>query len=175
MAEEARLSSTYTGPAAPFFAPPLPQSDPVEVGNRLLAAGEPEMALRRFEEALLANPRSADALVGVAAANHRMGRLAQARRFLEFAVEVAPDSVAAWNNLGVVRYGMADYPGARDALRTAFALDGGQSDDIRTNLALVEHLLPQPIDADSVVTEFEMQRTGDGTYRLVDRRKPPEG
>lgn len=168
------LQMSYQGPPAPFFAPPIPDSDPVEVGNRLMAAGEVELALRRFQEALAEDALSAPALLGMGVANHRLGRLVQARRFLEQAVEVAPDSIPAWNNLGVVRYSLADYYGARAALRTAFALDGGQSDQIRGNLMLVEHLLPTPVNADGVRTEFDLVRTGEGTYLLVDQTKPPQ-
>ncbi|RMH49283.1 MAG: tetratricopeptide repeat protein [Alphaproteobacteria bacterium] len=169
----ARLSALPDAPPPPLLAPPPAQVAPAEAGRRLLAAGEPELALRRFEEALLADPRSGDALVGAGVASFRLGRLVQARRFLERAVEVAPENAAAWNGLGVVLSALGNQHGAHEALRTAFALDGGRTPEIRTNLALVEHRLSQPVDADSVVAEFELRQTGAGVYRLIARGPAP--
>ncbi|MEM8740510.1 MAG: tetratricopeptide repeat protein [Pseudomonadota bacterium] len=171
---EAAYSSRYSGPPAPFLAPPIPQSDPVEVGRKLLAAGEAELALVRFQEALATQPSSVEALLGLGVASQQLGRLAQAEKFFVRAVDVAPENSMAWNNLGVARYNRGNILGARAALRTAFALDGGQTDEIRTNLTLVEFVSPDRVDVDAVSAQFELVRTGDGTYQLVDQTQPAE-
>ncbi|RMF40345.1 MAG: tetratricopeptide repeat protein [Alphaproteobacteria bacterium] len=164
----------YSGPPAPLFAPPIPEQDPVAVGHRLMAAGEYELALRRYEEALVRDPGSVPALIGVGTANQRLGRLKRAEKFLVRAVELAPDSVAGWNNLGVVRYKLGEYKAAHAAFRTAFALDGGRSESIRRNLELARFRSPETVDIDRVASEFELVRRGDGTYLLVDRKAAPE-
>lgn len=160
------------GPPAPFFAPPLPEVSRTEVGYRLLAAGENELALRTFAEALARDPVSPEILVGLGSASQRLGRLNQARRYLERAVEIAPGNVLAWNNLGVVRYGLAEYPASAEAFRTAFALDGARSDAIRQNLALAEQAATAPVDADRIAAEFQMVPAGGGRYLLLDRSRP---
>ncbi|MEM9050005.1 MAG: tetratricopeptide repeat protein [Pseudomonadota bacterium] len=170
----ADFTARYVGPPAPFLAPPIPQSDPIEVGRDLLAAGEAELALVLFQEALAADPRSYEAMLGLGVASQRLGRMAQAERFFEQAVAVAPENAMAWNNLGVTRYERGNFFGAREALRTAFALDGGRSRQIQTNLTITEFVVPDRVDLDAVQAEFQLVRTGDGTYQLLDQTKPAE-
>jgi Tfp pilus assembly protein PilF len=157
----------------PLGTPRPREGTPVEMGFRHLAAGEPEQARLAFGEALLVEGPTVEALIGLGTASERLGRLAEARRVLERAVELDPDNPTAWNNLGIVRQRIGDWPGAREALRNAFALDGGRSDAIRLNLAMVEAQSPTPFDPDGAPVQFDLVETDGGRYLLIDRQPPP--
>jgi len=108
----------------------------VEVGHRLVAAGEYELALRAFSRAALADGMSAEVLSGIGTANLGLGRLGQA----ESALRRATTEYEAWpeiyNNLGVVLMEQGKTAEAVQVFRKAFALDDGESTLIRDNLRL---------------------------------------
>jgi Flp pilus assembly protein TadD len=84
--------------------------DPLLVGNRLMAAGEYDLALRSYTRAAGEQGATVDVLSGIGSANLRLGRLGQAEQILRRAIEVDETFPPAWNNLGVVlmeteRYG----------------------------------------------------------------------
>lgn len=72
------------------------------VGDRLMAAGEPELALAAYIRAVGADGPSPELDLAMAGANIRLGRLGQAERLLRDVVRRRPDDARAWNDLGVV-------------------------------------------------------------------------
>ncbi|MDK3073263.1 tetratricopeptide repeat protein [Sedimentitalea sp. JM2-8] len=110
--------------------------DGVEVGNRLMAASEYELALDAFTRAALEQGMTPEILTGLGTANLGLGRLGQSEKLLRRAVVAAPDWPEAWNNLGVVLMEMGEIAEATQIFRKAYALDNGESDSIRDNLRL---------------------------------------
>ncbi len=121
---------------APFGADRRGEAvDGLVVGHRLMAAGEPELALRAYYRAAAEQGMNADVLSAIGSANLALGRLNQAEQILRRALEVEPTFVPAINNLGVVLMERGDYGQARAVFQQAFALDSGRTDSIRQNLA----------------------------------------
>lgn len=110
------------------------QEDGLLVGDRLMAAGEYELALRAYSRAATEQGFNADTLSAIGSANLRLGRLNQAEKWMRRAVDEAPDSAVAWNNLGVILMEQGKYAEASEVFRRAFATDSGKSDQIRDNL-----------------------------------------
>lgn len=110
--------------------------DGLIVGHRLMAANEPELALKAYLRAAAETGISADVLSAIGSANLRLGRLGQAEQMLRRALEQDPAFVPALNNLGVVLMERGKAGEARNVFQQAFALDSGQSDSIRKNLQL---------------------------------------
>lgn len=122
------------------FAPGVDQSgeaeDGVEVGHRLIAAGQYELAIKSFNRAALENGIDAEILSGLGSANLGLGRLGQAEAVLRRAVKSDADQPEVWNNLGVVLMERGKTAEAEQIFRKAYALDNGESDAIRDNLRL---------------------------------------
>jgi len=93
---------TGDGPYAPGVDLNKPAEDGVIVGNRLLTAGQYELALGSFTRAGLDQGLTSDVLVGMGTANLGLGRLGQAETLLRRSVDTYPDDPEGWNNLGVV-------------------------------------------------------------------------
>ncbi|MEO0389426.1 MAG: tetratricopeptide repeat protein [Pseudomonadota bacterium] len=108
----------------------------IEVGHRLIAAGEYELALQAFSRAALAQGMDAEILSGMGSANLGLGRLNQAERNLRSATTDYEAWPEIWNNLGVVLMEQGKTPEAIQIFRKAFALDDGESTLIRDNLRL---------------------------------------
>lgn len=123
----------------PGLAPGVaPGADPVVapriVADRLLAAGEPELALENYTRAAARDGLTPDLLVSMSAANVRLGRLNQAEAILRDVLRDDPDHVGALNNLGVVLLERGETSEAQRTFRKAFALDSGETPEIRENL-----------------------------------------
>ena len=134
------LALAACGPSRPerVFAPGLADreaADGLETGHRLMAAGEPELALRAYQRAVAERGLDVDTLSALGSANLALGRLGQAERFLRRATTEAPDFPPAWNNLGVLLMERGEYAEAVEVFRRAFATDSGNSEEIRANLA----------------------------------------
>jgi Flp pilus assembly protein TadD len=98
----------------------------------------------------------------------QLRRLGQAERLLRQAIEIEPDFPAAWNNLGVVLMERGEYGEARQVFRHAYALDSGESDDIRENLRLAIANMENSVYADPYNdNDFDLERRGDGRYVLI--------
>ena len=120
---------------APGAAPGAePVVDPRIVADRLLAAGEAELALETYTRAAAREGLSPDLLVSMSAANVRLGRLNQAERILRDVLRDTPEHVGALNNLGVVLLEQGNTGEAQRTFRKAFALDSGETPEIRENL-----------------------------------------
>lgn len=142
--------------------------DGVLVGNRLMQAGEYELALRAFFRAGAEQGMTAEILSGIGSANLKLGRLNQSETLLRRAVEEYPDYVPGWNNLGVLLMEKGDYGEASRVFRQAFALDSGNSDDIRNNLSLaLEKRDALRYSQPSENKEFDLAWQGNGSYALI--------
>ena len=174
----AALLISACSPSDPFapegeqvFAPGVAGDGDVDgliVGHRLMAAGEPELALKAYLRAAARQGLNADTLSAIGSANLQLGRLGQAERVLRRAVEEDQLFAPAWNNLGVVLIERGQIAEASEAFRRAFAADGGNSDEIRDNLALALAMMNDPGDNPGQEDqEFNLIRRGAGNYLLL--------
>ena len=142
--------------------------DQMIVGHRLMEAREYELALRAYLRAAGEQGMTAEVLSSLGSANLRLGRLGQAEDMLRRAVEVDPEFVPAWNNLGVVLMEQGEWGEAMQVFRQAYALDSGQSDSIRENLRLAIARLENSGYSQDITNEsFDLERRGGGRYVLL--------
>lgn len=145
-------------------------ADGLEVGNRLLAASEYELALDAFTRAALDQGLTPEILTGMGTANLGLGRLGQSEELLRRAVEAAPDWPEAWNNLGVVLLEQGEFGEAEQIFRKAYALDNGESDSIRDNLRLALAKSENIGHTAGQNQEYKVVRRGSSDYLI---RKTP--
>ena len=154
-------------PFAPAgFDPGGESVDGLIVGHRLMAAGEYELALKAYARAAGDQGMTVDVLSAVGSANLKLGRLGQAEDLLREAIEVDSDFAPAWNNLGVVLMETGEYGEASRVFRTAFALDSGESVEIRDNLRLALAKIENPSYSEPD-TNFALVRRGPGEFELL--------
>lgn len=160
-----------TGNAPPAADGSRRSVDGLEVGHRLMAAGEYELALKAYYRAGSEIGINSDVLSAVGSADLKLGRLNQAEQVLRRAIEEDPTFVPALNNLGVVLMEQRRYGEARVMFQQAFALDSGSSDEIRDNLKLAIARSEKPVYDQSVVAEeqptFNLVRRGQGDFVLL--------
>ena len=151
---------------------PGPRQSYLALGARLLAANEPELAMRAFTTSLSVEGLSPEALTGAGIAAQRQGMLGAARLHLEHARTLAPNSVAAHQNLGMVLMMLKDYHAARTAFRSALVLSGDEPNETaRQNLERAEIAIaaleagryPDPAATQRVV------RLGTDAFRIAER------
>ena len=147
------------GPFPPGIDPKGKAVDGAEVGHRLVAAGQYELAIDAFTRAALERGMTAEVLNGLGTANLGLGRLGQAETLLRRATEADDSWPEAWNNLGVVLMERGKLPEAQQIFRKAYALDNGESDEIRDNLRLA---LAKSENSDTISDQKP-------DYRLVQR------
>lgn len=151
------------------FAPPsrgAPLEDGLTIGGRLMNAGEYELALKEFRRAGREEGLTAEVFTALGSANLGLGRLGQAKDLLKHAIEADANYVPAWNNAGVVAYELGDFPSAERAFRRAFALDSGQSVEIRDNLAKTLAKIENP-SYEEPKKGPQLLRRAKGDYLLV--------
>ena len=141
--------------------------DGLIVGHRLMAANEFQLALDAYTRAAVDHGLTADVLSAIGSANMRLGRLSQAEKYLQRAVEKDPNFVPAWNNLGVTQINLGQYIPARASFQRAFALDNGDSEDIRQNLILANRLVAESSAEIPETVNFMLVRRGNGRYLLL--------
>lgn len=152
------------------FAPGVDQNaqavNGVEVGHRLMAAGQYELAIKSFNRAALESGVDGEVLSGLGSANLGLGRLGQAETLLRRAVKQDVQQPEVWNNLGVVLMERGKAQEAVQMFRRAFALDNGESDAIRDNLRLAlaksENSAITELDNDN----YKLVRRGSGDYLI---------
>jgi tetratricopeptide (TPR) repeat protein len=144
--------------------------DGVEVGNRLMAAAQYELAIDSFTRAALDQGMTPEILTGLGTANLGLGRLGQSETLLRRAVEAAPDWATAWNNLGVLLMERDKTNEARHVLQRAYALDNGQNDSIRDNLRLALAKLENDDNIALQKEEYKLVQPGSSEYLI---RKTP--
>jgi tetratricopeptide (TPR) repeat protein len=142
--------------------------DGLLVGHRLMAANEPELALKAYLRAAAEQGINVDVLSAIGSCNLALGRLGQAEQILRRALEQDPEFVPAVNNLGVVLMERGKVGEARVVFQQAFALDSGETDSIRENLRLAIAASEQPAyDEPSVEPTFSLVRRGRSEYELL--------
>ncbi|MBO9435593.1 tetratricopeptide repeat protein [Ruegeria sp. R13_0] len=151
---------------APGIDPTGQAEDSITVGNRLMAAGEYELALDSFTRAALDQGMTPQVLTSLGTANLGLRRLGQAETLLRRAVEDDTDWPVAWNNLGVLLMETGQYPEAEQVFRRAFALDNGESDAIRDNLRLAIAKMENPVNNTDQEQEYTLEQLGDGQFSL---------
>jgi len=167
--QSARLEPLREGPSLPQGMTALPNGvDQMLVGHRLMDAGEYELALAAYLRAAGENGMTAETLSSLGSANLRLGRLGQSERQLRQAIELDPDFVPAWNNLGVVLMERGEYGEARRVFQQAYALDSGQTDSIRENLRLAIARMENSVYTQNHINNsFDLERRGGGRYVLL--------
>ena len=150
------------------YAPGLQKNgeavDGLVVGNRLMAAGEYDLALEAFSRAALTHGMNADVLAGLGTANLGLGRLGQAEDLLRKALKLEGESPEIWNNLGVVLIEQGKNAEAEQFFRRAYALDNGESDSIRDNLRLALAKLENPDYDEAQEQDYKVVRRGSGEF-----------
>lgn len=147
---------------------PQPETTYLALGHQLLNRNEDALAMRAYVRSMRIEGVTAANLSGAGVAAERQGMLARALAFFEMALERAPKSVVANNNLGVVLFSMGEFPEARRAFQTAFVLSGGRSTSARRNLSVTEDVIARE-DADLIAVAenpHKLQRMGDGLFIL---------
>lgn len=154
------------GPYAPGVDPNGGPVDEVAVGNRLMAAGEYELALDSFTRAALHEGMTPEILTSIGTANMGLRRLGQAEPLLRQAVEEDPEWFVAWNNLGVLLMEIGEYPEAAQVFQRAYGLDNGESDAIRDNLRLALAKIENPVNNSPQEQEYTLEQHGNGAFLL---------
>jgi len=163
-----RLDADRVGPRAPRGTVQIQEAiDGLIVGHRLMAGGEFELALSAYTRAIKTQGLTSDVLSAIGSANLRLGRLGQAEKFLQTAVDRDSDFVPAWNNLGVVQINRGKPVAARASFERAFALNNGDSEEIRANLILAIELSSQNSAEIPEQADFLLVRRGNGRYLLL--------
>ena len=161
-----RIPQVEDGPYAPGVDPRGEAVDGVEVGNRLMAAEQYELAIGAFTRAALEKGLTAEILSGMGTANLQLGRLHQAETLLRRAVETDEEFPAAWNNLGVVLMERGKTAEAEQVFRKAYALDNGESDAIRDNLRLALAKSENPAKTVADKEEYKLVQRGEADFLL---------
>ncbi|WP_460274150.1 tetratricopeptide repeat protein [Celeribacter sp. ULVN23_4] len=143
--------------------------DGLIVGHRLMSAGEYELALKAYYRAVPHQGMTVDTLSAIGSAKLKLGRLGQAETDLRRATDLDDSFVPAWNNLGVVLMEQGKYGEAERVFRTAFALDSGQSAEIRENLRLALAKLENPTYSGENESNFTLVRSGTSEYLILAR------
>lgn len=151
------------------YAPGVARGEAVDglvVGHRLMEAGQYELALDAYMRAAAEDGINVDTLSALGSANLKLGRLGQAERLLRRAIERDPSFVPAWNNLGVVLMESNKTGEAVETFKRAFALDSGESAQIRDNLKLAMARLENRRYS-AADNSLALVRRGDGEYLLL--------
>jgi len=154
------------GPFAPGTAREGTEVDQMLVAQRLMAAGEFELAINAYSRAALKEGMSAEVLAGIATANLKLGRLETAERLLRRALDKDERAPEIWNNLGVVLMEKGKTAEAVEVFRRAYALDNGESDAIRDNLRLSLEKFEKPGYGATQGSNYKLVRRGSSDYLI---------
>lgn len=162
------LPALGEGPNTPADGSNISEAvDGLIVGHRLMAAGEYELALRAYTRAAGEQGLNADVLSALGSANLKLGRLRQAKKLLQSAVEKDAKFVPAWNNLGIVLSSEGNLREAKRVFQLAYGLDSGNSEVIRTNLTKIIAKIESSGYTVANNNEFDLVRRGNGRYLLL--------
>ncbi|MBT2228487.1 tetratricopeptide repeat protein [Nonomuraea sp. NEAU-A123] len=112
----------------------------------LAMLGRDEEARADVTIGLVQSPGNPYLLVVLGQLETAAGRLSDARRALDLAVDAAPELVSAWGNRGVLRYESGDWEGALSDLTRAITLEPFQP-ALYENRAIVQRALGHPAEA----------------------------
>ncbi len=167
-----RAGLNERGVLAPVGAPADGEyPDGLSVGHRMMANGQYELALKAYTRAVTQQGLNVDVLSAMGSANLKLGRLGQAKKFLEQATAQDDGFIPAWNNLGVVYTSLGEYENAHQAFRAAFALDNGKSEEIWQNLLLAIDNKDNQNKAQPDDVNFLLVRRGNGRFLLLETPK----
>lgn len=156
-----------TGPFAPGVDRRGDAVDGVEVGHRLIAAGEFELAIKSFNRAALDRGGfDGEILSALGTANLGLGRLGQAEALLRRATTEFDPVPEDLNNLGVVLMERGETFEAVAVLRRAFALDDGESTLIRDNLRLALAKTENSDTLEENESQYKLVRRGSSDYLI---------
>lgn len=155
---------SQSGPYAPGVDPDGEAVNGVEVGHRLLAANEYELAIKAFNRAALDQGLSGEILSGLGTANLGLGRLNQAEKLLRRATTEYDPTPEDLNNLGVVLIEQGQTAEAAEIFRRAFALDDGESTLIRDNFRLALAKSENSATFDNNQNEYKLVRRSSSDY-----------
>lgn len=140
-------------------------ADNLEVGHRLVAAGQYELAIKSFNRAAIDRGSvDAEILSGLGTANLGLGRLGQAEMLLRRALERDVTQPEIWNNLGVVLMERGKNADATQVFRRAFALDNGESVSIRDNLRLALEKTENSGTVTGDTNDYKLVRRGSADF-----------
>jgi Flp pilus assembly protein TadD len=142
--------------------------DNAEVGHRLLAAGQYELAISAFNRAALDRGKiDGEILSGLGSANLGLGRLGQAETLLRRVVKEEDALPEDWNNLGVILMERGKTEEAVQVFRRAFAMDNGESVAIRDNLRVaLEKSENSAADGVSNTNNYKLVRRGSSEFLI---------
>ena len=140
--------------------------DPLIVGDRLMSAGEHELALDAYLRAAHEHGMTHEVQSAIAVANINLGRLNQAEDILLGLTTEAPRNPGHWNNLGVVLLEQGKYGEARRIFERAFGLSNGARPEIRENLRVALAKMEEQ-EYTEEQNAFTLVREGGGTFRLT--------
>ena len=135
-----------------------PANDHYRQGLTLADAGDIEGAVKKFEEALEANPKLIEARVNLVSLYGGLGRARDVTRHYKTAVETHPDRADLHYNYGVFQAERTRYAEGERAFRLAIQAD--------PSFAEAHSNLGQMLEAQRRITEAEKH------YRLAVRYKP---
>lgn len=164
-----RLDPGIEGLSAPGSIGELQDGlDALVVGDRLMDAGQHELALRAYYRAGVEDGLTVDVITAIGAANLALGRLGQAEDQFRAALQREQDFVPALNNLGAVLMEQGEYGEARRIFEQAFALNSGQSETIRENLRLAIARMENQVYVEDIEQNRPgLIRRGGGRYTLT--------
>ena len=142
--------------------------DNLELGHRLMAGREFELALKAFTRAAGEEGLTVEVLMGLGTAKLALGRLGQAEKDLRRAYDLEPENPAVLNNLGVVLMERGQTSEAEGLFRKAFALDNGESIEIRDNLRKALAKLDNQVYSDLEEEAFQVVRRGSSEYLITE-------
>jgi Flp pilus assembly protein TadD len=160
------IDVSQTGPFAPGIDRNAETVSGVEVGHRLIAAGEFELAIKAFNRTALDRGMDAEILSGLGTANLGLGRLGQAEKLLRRATTEYDPYPEDLNNLAVVLMEKGETAEAVHVLRQAFALDDGESTLIRDNLRLALANSENSASVEPNENQLKLVRRGSSDYLI---------
>ena len=166
------LSVSSDGRHAPPVDPKGTAVDPLLVGDRLMEAGEYELAYQSYIRAAAVQGMGGDVLIALGNASLQLGKLSEAESLLRRAIETDETNAAAWNNLGVVLMNTGEFAEARQIFRRAFALSGGSDTTIRENLRLAIANLENPAYDAVNENDYKLVQRGKGDFLLTFTESP---
>jgi Flp pilus assembly protein TadD len=168
------LSESVANIESPATVEPQATETYLSLGKRLLAAREPDLAMKAFVASMTKEGISAEAMTGAGIAAQQQGLLTSAQRYFIQARELAPNSVITHNNLGVVLYLLEEYYPAREEFRTAYALSSGRNEMAERNLNRVEETIAgiEQVAETNTAISHDVVRLGSSEFRLVESASP---
>ena len=161
------LSVSNDGRHAPSVDPNGTAVDQLLVGDRLMEAGEYELAYQSYIRAAAVQGMGGDVLIALGNASLQLGKLSEAESLLRRAIEADDTNAAAWNNLGVMLMNTGEFAEARQIFRRAFALSGGSDTTIRENLRLAIANLENPAYDAVNENDYKLVQRGKGDFLLT--------